>query len=53
MLGDNLARKSGQQETLNWACLVGAMSELNRKPDFLDWAECWSFNAPKCLAVFK
>ncbi|MFQ6030748.1 MAG: extradiol ring-cleavage dioxygenase [Dehalococcoidia bacterium] len=45
--------ESGQQETLNWACLVGAMAELNRRADFLEWAECWSFNAPKCLAVFK
>ena len=45
--------ESGQQETLNWQCLVGAMAELNRRADFLEWAECWSFNAPKCLAVFK
>ena len=45
--------ESGQQETLNWQCLVGAMAELNRRADYLEWAECWSFNAPKCLAVFK
>ena len=44
---------SGQQEVLNWCCLVGAMSELNRKVDVLDWAETWTFNAPKCLAIFK
>jgi hypothetical protein len=45
--------ESGQQETLNWACLVGAMAELERKADILDWVETWTFNAPKCLALFK
>ena len=45
--------ESGQQETLNWQCLVGAMAELNRRADILEWAETWSFNAPKCLAVFR
>ena len=44
---------SGQQEVLNWFCLVGAMAELNRKVEVLDWAETWTFNAPKCLALFK
>ena len=45
--------ESGQQEVLNWFCLVGAMSELGHKAEILDWAETWTFNAPKCLAVFK
>ena len=45
--------ESGQQETLNWQCLVGAMAELNRQADILEWAETWSFNAPKCMAVFR
>ena len=44
---------SGQQEVLNWVCLAGAMAELNYKADILDWVETWTFNAPKCLAVFK
>ena len=44
---------SGQQEVLNWFCLVGAMEELGRKPEVLEWAETWIFNAPKCLALFK
>ena len=44
---------SGQQEVLNWFCLVGAMAELDRKIEVLDWAETWTFNAPKCLALFK
>ncbi len=45
--------ESGQHEVLNWFCLVGAMSELGQKAEILDWAETWTFNAPKCLAVFK
>jgi len=44
---------AGQQEVLNWTCLAGAMSELDYRPDILDWVETWAFNAPKCLAVFK
>jgi hypothetical protein len=44
---------SGQQEVLNWMCLAGAMAELNYKANILDWVETWTFNAPKCLAVFK
>ncbi|MDH3603970.1 MAG: extradiol ring-cleavage dioxygenase [Candidatus Tectomicrobia bacterium] len=45
--------QSGQQEVLNWFCLVGAMSELGRQMDLLAWAETWTFNAPKCMALFK
>lgn len=44
---------SGQQEVLNWFCLVGAMSELGKKADIVEWAETWAFNAPKCMAVFR
>ena len=29
---------SGQQEVLNWFCLVGAMSELQRPMELLTWA---------------
>jgi hypothetical protein len=45
--------ESGQQEVLNWFCLVGAMSELGRPMELLTWAETWTFNAPKCMALFK
>ena len=44
---------AGQQEVLNWVCLAGAMAELDYKANILDWVETWTFNAPKCLAVFK
>ncbi|MBI3329768.1 MAG: extradiol ring-cleavage dioxygenase [Nitrospinae bacterium] len=45
--------ESGQQEVLNWVCLAGAMAELGRRAEILDWVETWTFNAPKCLALFK
>jgi hypothetical protein len=45
--------QAGQQEVLNWMCLVGAMAELKYQANILDWVETWTFNAPKCMAVFK
>jgi len=45
--------QAGQQEVLNWVCLAGAMSELKYKANIIDWVETWTFNAPKCLAVFN
>ena len=44
---------AGQQELLNWMCLAGAMSELNRKPEIVDYYETYIFNSTKCLAVFQ
>jgi hypothetical protein len=44
---------NGDQETLNWFCLIGAMAELNRKPDWTNFHEGWLFNSPKAFAVFK
>ena len=44
---------AGQQELLNWACLVGAVDELGYKADIVDWYETYIFNSTKCLAVFK
>jgi hypothetical protein len=44
---------AGQQEVLNWTCLAGAMAELDYKAHILDWVETWTFNAPKCMAVFR
>ena len=34
---------AGQQELLNWACLLGAMAELDRKPEVLDYVETHVF----------
>ncbi len=44
---------SGQQEMLNWFCLAGAMSELERKPTWSTFIETYVFNSNKCFAVFS
>ncbi|HXG36242.1 MAG TPA: extradiol ring-cleavage dioxygenase, partial [Dehalococcoidia bacterium] len=44
--------ESGQQEMLNWFCLVGAMSELGRKVSESEWIESYVNNSPKCFAYF-
>lgn len=45
--------ESGQQELLNWFCLVGAMEELGRTPDETEFVETHVLNSNKCFAVFK
>ena len=44
---------SGQHELLNWACLLGAMEELDSKPDFIDFVETNVLTSNKCFATFK
>ncbi|PYO30091.1 MAG: extradiol ring-cleavage dioxygenase [Candidatus Rokuibacteriota bacterium] len=44
--------ESGQQEMLNWMCLVGAMAELDRRPAETDLIETYLFNSSKCFAFF-
>jgi hypothetical protein len=44
--------ESGQQEMLNWFCLVGAMRELDRKPTTATFIETYAFNSNKCFAVY-
>jgi hypothetical protein len=44
--------QSGQQEVLNWMCLVGAMAELGRRPTETWYVETYIFNSDKCFAVF-
>ncbi|MDE2838353.1 MAG: extradiol ring-cleavage dioxygenase [Chloroflexota bacterium] len=44
---------AGQQELLNWACLLGAMAELDRKPEVLDYVETYVFNSNKCMVLFR
>jgi hypothetical protein len=43
---------SGQQEILNWMCLLGAMRELGRQPSETAFVESWIFNSNKCFAAF-
>jgi Catalytic LigB subunit of aromatic ring-opening dioxygenase len=44
----------GQQEVLNWWCLLGAMEELGHKaPDYHGYVESYVMNSNKCFAVYK
>lgn len=45
--------ESGQQEMLNWMCLVGAMAELGRRADETELIQTYLFNSSKCFAFFK
>jgi hypothetical protein len=45
--------ESGQQEMLNWMCLVGAMAELGRRPTDTEFVESYIFNSNKCFAFFN
>ena len=44
---------AGQQEFLNWVTLGGAMHELTREPEIIDYVESYIFNSDKCFAVFR
>ncbi len=44
---------SGHQELLNWFCLMGAMSELGRKPSESRFLESWLCNSDKVFAVYR
>ncbi len=43
---------AGQHEMLNWFCLIGAMAELDRKPDYLHYIESSVMNSNKVFAAF-
>jgi hypothetical protein len=43
---------AGQHEMLNWICLAGAMSELDRSVEIVDFVESYIFNSSKCFALF-
>ena len=42
---------SGQQEILNWMCLVGALSALGRKPVETGLVDTWIFNSSKVFLI--
>ena len=44
---------AGQHEFLNWICLAGAMHELGRKAEIVDYVESYIFNSDKCFAIFR
>jgi hypothetical protein len=45
--------RSGQQEMLNWFCLVGAVEEQQLSLDWSTYVETHVFNSNKCFAVFR
>ena len=44
---------AGQQEFLNWVTLGGAMHELKREPEIIDYVESYIFNSDKCFALWR
>ncbi len=44
---------AGQNELLNWVCLAGAMAELGRKFETIDFIESHLFNSSKCFGLFR
>ncbi|WP_428532280.1 hypothetical protein [Rhodopila sp.] len=42
---------SGQQEILNWMCLVVALHALERRPKDLGFVDTWIFNSSKTFLV--
>jgi len=44
---------SGQHELLNWFCLIGAMAELGRKPDYASFVETNIMNSNKVSAIYR
>lgn len=44
---------SGQQEILNWMCLVGALSALERKPRETGFVDTWIFNSSKTFLIAR
>jgi hypothetical protein len=45
--------ESGQHELLSWFCLVGAMAELGRRPDYTALLESYTMNSNKVIAIFR
>ena len=44
---------AGQQEMLNWMCLAGALGELGRTPEIVEFLQTYVHNSSKCLAVAR
>ena len=52
-LGSAELESAGQHELLNWICLAGAMAELGRSAEIIDFVETYVCNSDKCFAVFS
>jgi hypothetical protein len=45
--------EAGQQEMLNWFCLLGAVEELGLGLEWSEFVETWIFNSNKCFALWR
>ncbi|HEV7977906.1 extradiol ring-cleavage dioxygenase [Amycolatopsis sp.] len=43
---------AGQQEMLNWFCLLGAMTEIGAELSWSSLVETYIFNSDKCFAIY-
>ena len=50
---EDAGEDAGQQEMLNWMCLAGVLSELQRKPEIVEFQQTYVHNSSKCLAVAR
>jgi len=44
---------AGQHELTIWSALVGAMSDLGKKAQVIEYIENWTLNTDSCFAVFN
>jgi len=44
---------AGQHELTIWCALAGAMSDLDKKPEVIDYIETFTLNTDSCFAVFS
>ncbi|MGH8998754.1 MAG: extradiol ring-cleavage dioxygenase [Acidimicrobiia bacterium] len=44
---------AGQQEMLNWFCLLGAVEELGLSLEWSEFVETWVLNSNKCFAQWR
>jgi hypothetical protein len=44
---------AGQHELTIWSALAGAMSDLEKKPEVIDYIETFTLNTDSCFTVFS
>jgi hypothetical protein len=44
---------AGQHELTIWSAMVGAMSDMGKKAEVIDYVENWTLNTNSCFAIFN
>jgi hypothetical protein len=44
---------AGEHELTIWSAMVGAMSDMGKKPEVIEYIENWTLNTNSCFAVFS